>query len=275
MKKELDLASHGDPLRAQVSALVDGEALHVEPAVWPALARDDALLASWADYQRIGDALRGGSPLAGQGNEMAFLATFRERLAADQAAAQAPAGNVLPFPTSATSAISTTSATPAAALPLAAREASNDGIYRWKMVAGLATVMAVLVVGWTALEEPSVAPASASGTQEMAVQSPAAAAVTLASTAPVAGTGTGASSSVALLPQGGLRRVSQPGLVVARDAAGSRYALQAVADGSDSDSVMIRDAQLDEFLAAHRQGSASALQTPVDFVRDAVVQPAP
>lgn len=274
MSTELDWAQKRGQSREQLSALVDGElSPQASRACLAAVGRDDALLAYWADCQRVGDALRGGAALAGRGDELAFLAAFRERLAAD--AAQQPetaSAKVVPFPVVA-----------AASEPQPQeRTAANDKVYRWKMVAGLATVMAVLVVGWTALDESSLAPVAAPAAQEVALQQPSGSSASQASVvgggaAPAeAAVSLASASAVALLPQGSLRRVSQPGLVVEREAVGpvsSRYALQAANDGVDS--VMIRDSRLDEFLAAHRQGNASVLQTPVDFVRDAVMKPAP
>jgi sigma-E factor negative regulatory protein RseA len=48
-----------------------------------------------------------------------------------------------------------------------------------------------------------------------------------------------------------------------------------LASSADSAPVMIRDARLDELLAAHKQfGGASALQQPAGFLRNATFQPA-
>ncbi|KAF1019501.1 MAG: hypothetical protein GAK30_03087 [Paracidovorax wautersii] len=280
MSTELDLAQKRGQSRERLSALVDGElSPEASRACLAAVGRDETLLAYWADCQRVGDVLRGGAALAGRGNELAFLATFRERLAAEaQSASDAASAKVVPFPAIAT-------ATAGNGPKPQERTAANDRVYRWKMVAGLATVMAVLVVGWAALDESSLTPTSAPAAQEIALQQQPSGAANVQGPVADGGAASGDAavslasargSAVALLPQGGLRRVSQPGLVVEREAVGpvsSRYALQAANDGVDS--VMIRDSRLDEFLAAHRQGNASVLQAPVDFVRDAVMKPAP
>lgn len=155
MSTELDWAQKRGQSREQLSALVDGElSPQASRACLAAVGRDDTLLAYWADCQRVGDVLRGGAALAGRGDELAFLAAFRERLAA--AAAQQPemaSSKVVSFPVAA-----------AVSEPqLQERTAANDKVYRWKMVAGLATVMAVLVVGWTALDESSLTPVAEIG----------------------------------------------------------------------------------------------------------------
>jgi sigma-E factor negative regulatory protein RseA len=266
MKTGFDLSSKQSPLSEQLSALADGELQEREWAGWTALAREPDLLAQWASYQRIGDSLRAGAALSGQGDELAFVDRFRQRLAREGAAIDAP-------PELASPALSR-----AAALhPVPQRPAANDSVYRWKMVAGLAGVMAVLVVGWAALEEPGQAPAVSSAAQELAQQQAATASERVAAQGQSWQPSRSAvPSAVALLPQGGLSRVSQPGLSLERSPMvmpDSPYALQAVAENGGSS--MIRDPRLDQFLAAHRNSSASTLQAPADLVRDAVLETAP
>ena len=233
MSTELNGVQARDRACEQLSALMDGEVERAACAApMGAIARDPGLLEDWADYQRIGDVMRGGAALAGSGNELAFLAAFRERLAAEPDVQTVVADNVLPL---------NTPSVPVQRAEPAPRSAANDGIYRWKMVAGLATVMAVLVVGWAALDESSLAPATPAP-QEIALQQPSAPAPQLAAGGGASGSlagdaairqvsasVAGAGSAVALLPQGSLRRISQPGLVVEREAVGSvasRYALR-------------------------------------------------
>ena len=89
--------------------------------------------------------------------------------------------------------------------------AANDGNFRWKLVAGLASATAALAVGWSVLS--------------------------------ATGAGPFAGPQLAAAPTG---------------------APQAV---------MLRDPQLDELLAAHRQhGDATALQMPTGFLRNATFE---
>lgn len=162
----------------------------------------------WDTYHLIGDVLR--SPdLASGATSAAFVARLRPMLAreAAQQVLHAPrpdaVGDLLPIDLA------------------AARtrgQAANDGSFRWKLVAGLASVAAVAAVGWnligTGLDRP---------------QGP----------------------QLAAAP-------SQPAVVQA--AAGQR-------------GVMLRDARLDELLAAHRQfGSPAAIQMPIGAVRNAAFE---
>jgi sigma-E factor negative regulatory protein RseA len=99
--------------------------------------------------------------------------------------------------------------------------AANDSIFRWKMVAGVASMAAVAVMIWTV----SV-PMSSTGAQlAQLAQSPA--------------------------PTGSLLVDSPQGVIV-------------------------RDAHLDELLAAHKQvGGSSALQMPSGFLRNATFETSP
>ena len=260
MKTEQGLSSQKTLLPEQLSALADGELRGSESGGCLALAHDETLLSRWADYQRIGDVLRAGAELSGKGDELAFVERFRQRLASEQASSQP-----LMQPDS----------TLAPAEHKAA--AANDGFYRWKMVAGLAGVMAVLVVGWAALEEPAISPDGPATNSELAQQQTTpGTSERLAAAASTWQPSSRPTSAVALLPQGGLSRVSQPGLSVERSPLAnpdSRYALQA--SSQESDQTMIRNPQLDEFLAAHRSSTPSLLQTPTDLVRDVALEPAP
>jgi sigma-E factor negative regulatory protein RseA len=94
-------------------------------------------------------------------------------------------------------------------------QAANDGTFRWKLVAGFASVAALAAVGWSVV-----------GTMGARNEQP----------------------QLAAVPAGTVLAESERG-------------------------VMIRDARLDEFLAAHRQlGGASALQMPAGFLRNATFE---
>jgi sigma-E factor negative regulatory protein RseA len=184
----------------RISALADGQLqgeafAHAVEAV----CADGEALATWHAYHVVGDVLR-SRELALGAPAPEFLSRLSARLAQEQpftpAAAAVPA---IPFER-----------------PPAREPAANDGTFRWKLVAGVASVAAVAAVGWSVL-----------------------------GSAPTGGQG----------PQ--LASAAQPAdsVVLARSPTGA---------------VMIRDARLDELLAAHRQvGAASALQMPAGFLRNA------
>jgi sigma-E factor negative regulatory protein RseA len=105
---------------------------------------------------------------------------------------------------------------------------ANDGIFIWKSVAGLASLMGVIAVSWSLFNGTINGGAVASG--EMA-----------SATAPAN---------------------QVPMAVVASDTA--------VAGASNGRGEMLRDAQLDAMIAAHKQlGGYSALQAPSGFLRHA------
>jgi sigma-E factor negative regulatory protein RseA len=180
-----------------ISALADGH-LHGE-----AFARGVELAASsasgrqaWQTYHLIGDVLRSGE-LALAPVQPAFLERLQARLRDEPPLALA--------------------ASPEPVVAEARRPAANDAAFRWKLVAGFASVAAVSAIVW--------------------------------SVAGIAPTGTTA---------GQLAKAAPPAPTVLT--AGER-------------GVMIRDARLDELLAAHRQlGGATPLQMSSGFVRNATFE---
>ncbi len=75
--------AHADPLetdlRASISAALDGEAAHAEiEACVAALKGDVEMRRHWADYQLVGDLMRGLAPASDD-----FMTTFSARLAAE------------------------------------------------------------------------------------------------------------------------------------------------------------------------------------------------
>lgn len=181
-----------------ISALADGQ-LHgeafargVELAAGDAAARD-----AWTAYHLVGDVLRSGELAVGS-DPAAFLARLQRRLAQEQ---------------------------PLQALPQAAgeatalaprQEAANEGSFRWKLVAGFASVAALGTVAWTLV--------------------------------------------------GGLG-ARPDGAQLAKAQAAPTTVLTASERG-----VMIRDARLDELLAAHRQLGGAVLPLPAGFVRNATYE---
>lgn len=185
--------------RELISALADGQ-LRGEALVRgvDVAASDPVAREAWHTYHLIGDVLRSGELPAGTA-PTEFLSRLQLRLQQEQRGWEpAPAG---------------AAAHDSAVAPV--REAANDASFRWKLVAGLASVAAVMAIAWTAV--------------------------------------------------GGLGGPAEQGqLAAARGGA--------LLVGNER-GVMIRDPQLDEFLAAHRQlGGASALQMPAGFLRSATFE---
>ena len=194
------------PVNELLSSLADSQLDELEFAsALEACKSDDAALACWDTYHLIGDVLRAPTHAAGPGGigaQLAFLSRLNARLERE-----APVvGRPLPA--------EVMSAVPApAAVDLRRRHeaASNDGVFRWKLVAGFASLLAVSAVAWNAsgLLAPAASPQLA--------QAPAA-------------------QIVVASPQG----------------------------------MMVRDAGLEELLAAHRQfGAGSALQASSGFLQNA------
>lgn len=178
-----------------ISALADGQlqgdafARGVELA-----ASDRAAREAWQAYHLIGDVLRSGE-LAVASSPSAFLERLQRRLQEEPPPAPLVA--------------------PEVAAPPRRVEAANDGSFRWKMVAGFASVAAVGAMAWSLVGGLPGKPASA---------------------------------ELAKAPVGTVLTAGERG-------------------------VMIRNPQLDELLAAHRQlGGATALQMSTGFVRNATFE---
>jgi sigma-E factor negative regulatory protein RseA len=110
-----------------ISALADGQLEGEELARAMDACADPAALSTWHAYHVIGDVLRSGelvdAPPAPQ-----FLRKLTERLAQERVER------------------------PSALPPIRVRSdelAANDGTFRWKLVAGLASVAAFTAVGWS------------------------------------------------------------------------------------------------------------------------------
>ncbi|WP_291103898.1 sigma-E factor negative regulatory protein [Hydrogenophaga sp.] len=125
-----------------MSAFVDNE---LSPSEVDALLTDYAdeadARANWQAYHLIGDVLRGSSGGAVSARPAPdFVAAVCERLRAEPVAqAQAPL---------------------LTSLPLVRGAAANDSVFRWKLVAAVASLAAVVAVSWT-LIGGTVQPASA------------------------------------------------------------------------------------------------------------------
>ena len=197
-----------------VSALADGQLGGDEFAgVLVSLAKSDEAVAAWHAYHIVGDVLR-CAELGDGRDDLAFVARLRGQLS-----------SLVGTPNSAPSPIENgvisvgASSEVVVAGPDGLRnESANDPVTRWKLLAGITSMVAVAAVGWQL----------ASGDARL----------------------------------GGAAQLSAvPGVSI------SAAAVQA---GMTEPAIMLRDARLDELLAAHKQfGGTSALQMPAGFLRNA------
>ena len=203
--------------REALSALMDGQVQGAEASaalqqMASAQARD-----CWQLYHLVGDVLR-SSDLAACGRDTELAIRVSARLQ------QEPARPILvPVP-------------PATPRGRAFNQpAANDGVFRWKMVAGLASFAAVAAIGWSVMG--GIGPQPGAGAQ------------LAQGTAPTTGV-----TQVATL--------SAPASVPV-----------SASEPADTGLVMLRDARLDELLAAHRQNAgASALGNAAGFLRNATFE---
>jgi sigma-E factor negative regulatory protein RseA len=121
-----------------ISAMADGQlrgeafARGVEVA-----AGDPVALEAWHTYHLIGDVLRSGEFTAGT-LPAVFLSHLQSRLQQEQRNSAVPDTGV-----------ARANATPALEPAAAQRVAANDASFRWKLVAGFASLAALAAIGWT------------------------------------------------------------------------------------------------------------------------------
>lgn len=143
-------------LQEMISALADGQ-LRGESLerVIQTVATDAQARTSWHTYHLIGDVLRSGDLARGTAPAR-FLAGFQVRLERE------PGGFAQASPPVAATAFPGQ----AAVLPGFGTESANDDSFRWKLVAGFASLAAVAAIGWTAVgsvvrpEQPQLAKAA-------------------------------------------------------------------------------------------------------------------
>jgi sigma-E factor negative regulatory protein RseA len=210
-----------DSIREQVSALADG---HLQGRAFAetidALGTHDELRADWHTCHLIGDVLRSGRHTACS-DSSAFLKKLQARLAIEAAAPPAKA-----------------QAAPAlAAVRQRHAEPANEPVFRWKLVAGAASLAAVAAISWNWVGGVSTVP---SGAQLAQAQQPPAISVLTASNP-------NATSAIA-------------------SAVPTRVQI-----GSGAPQVMLRDPRLDELLAAHQQAGGGS-QMPSTFLRNATFE---
>ncbi len=121
-------------MREQVSALADGQLDDdTMTRLLEAAHRDDEVGVTWHCYHLIGDVLRAGRHERCT-DSAAFVAALRQRLASEQpwVAAAVPVSRI-----------------GANAAPVRhPDEASNEPVFRWKMLAGVASLAAAAAIGW-------------------------------------------------------------------------------------------------------------------------------
>ncbi len=213
-----DLIEH----RERVSALADGQLRGVDFArTVEMMGAGTELRADWHRYHVIGDVLR-STELAQCSDDAGFLARFSARLGQESS-------SVRPVPDPTIFSISPSSVPPRLV-------SANQSSFRWKVLAGVASIAAVGAIGWSVvasdgwMDKLSSQPQLAGTTKPESV-----------TTTPVAATAMPSVSSAAV-------------------------------SGSES-AVMIRDPHLDALLAAHKQfGGTSALQKPAGFLRNATFE---
>jgi sigma-E factor negative regulatory protein RseA len=210
--------------RELVSALADGQLRGNElvTAIRLAATEPDAQ-ASWHAYHLAGDVMR-SAELCRVSSDEAFMARLRTSLAAESVHDDAPL-------------VAGTETNAARVMHVDGLPAANESNFSWKLVAGFASLAAVVAIAWNAVSTSN----SAGGQAELAM-SPVSQPAVVAVGAP--------SQPVSQEPQ------TQTQVTVA-----------------GSPQVMIRDARLDELLFAHRQfGGTSALQMPAGFLRNATFE---
>lgn len=116
--------------RERVSALSDGQLRGGEFArTVELLADDEDARATWRTYHLVGDVLRSGEQALAGSQDAVFVARLRQRLADEVMTHE----HIVQ--------------------PAYRRQGddsgANDASFRWKLVAGLASLMMVLVVGWS------------------------------------------------------------------------------------------------------------------------------
>jgi sigma-E factor negative regulatory protein RseA len=199
-----------------LSALFDGELMSDDAE--RCLQKDgEAVVERWCDYQNVRSALQ-GSFAAGPSSQD-FLQGFRTRLAQEQAVQPQPAVVVQ-----------------------VNRQAANDSVFRWKLVAGLASCATVAVLAWSVVGQRSESPAQAP----------------LAQAAPAQNFAVSTFASPYAKVQGFARMPAEPVASARSDANAAQR------------EVMLRDPALDEFLRAHgARAGGMALENTSGFMRNA------
>jgi sigma-E factor negative regulatory protein RseA len=205
---------HTTTVHEQVSALADGHLRDDEFAqVIDKVCSSDELRATWHAYHVVGDVLRSGVHSACSDSSQ-FLSRLQQRLAAE------PSAPVL--------------APEAASMPVLRRaEAANEPVFRWKLVAGAASLAAAAAIGWNWVGGVGPQPSAQLAQQQQQ----------LGSGSVLAATASSPQATSVLTPM-------------------------RVVVGNGNPQVMLRDPRLDQLLEAHQQ-AGGASQMPSGFLRNA------
>ena len=210
-----------ESVREAVSALADG---HLQGDYFARtvdrLCVDDELQDTWRTYHVVGDVLRAGRQPACTDSSQ-FLARFQARLAAEP---------VQPLPV-----------VQPESVPMVRAPAANEPVFRWKLVAGVASLTAAAAIGWSWVGNGVAVPAPGAqlASQQIAPAQPS-----------VEGSVLAAMQQNTPAASGDATRV-----LVGSNSAGTPQ-------------VMLRDPRLDQLLEAHRQAAGGA-QMPSGFLRNA------
>lgn len=130
-----------------LSALADGHLTSAECIeTLNACKRDPSMLVNWNAYHLVGDLLRSSAPGLAQCADMAFVDRLQQRIASEAK----PAGKALRSDSAFLSQFSEQRIVLAPPkMPVPPRNAANDENFRWKMVAGFASIAAVCAVTWS------------------------------------------------------------------------------------------------------------------------------
>lgn len=213
-----------------MSAWMDGE--HASPAAAAGCGASDADMDTWYSYHLIGDVLRAGSPagfVCSDVSRSRARAQAYARRIVEQAQVIGPdvqqAGPVAWVP-----------ASQVVRHPVAApMPAANDGVFRWKMLAGFASVAAVAVVAWSVVGSSGQLPVEGAVLADASTAAP-----------------------VGLVP-----------LQLANSASFGAGVPEPVGVNTPQ-GVVLRDPRMEELMRTHRQaGGAPAWQVPAGFLRAA------
>jgi sigma-E factor negative regulatory protein RseA len=135
------------PTGELLSALADSHLTSAECiATLDACKHDSSLLNQWNAYHLVGDVLRSSAPGVALGADMAFVGRLQQRLASEAIRA----GTVLRSDL----ALRLQSVEQGVVLahlesPERRQKAANDASFRWKIMAGFASVAAVCAIAWS------------------------------------------------------------------------------------------------------------------------------
>ncbi|GAA4328547.1 RseA family anti-sigma factor [Variovorax defluvii] len=199
----------------QISALADGHLRDEDVGqVVDAICSDNDLRATWRTYHLVGDVLRSGVHSACSDTSR-FMAKLQQRIEAEPSRPTAFPSEFAP--------------------PVVHRtEAANEPVFRWKLVAGAASLAAAAAIGWNWVGGINAQPSAAQLAQQQPSQS------------------AGSVLAAANASSQGPRMLTPMRVVV----------------GKGNPQVMLRDPRLDQLLEAHQQ-AGGASQMPSGFLRNA------